>query len=59
MNKVFVVYYEVYYPYDTCNCERLRIECVVDSVEKARAKIDVLNKRVGVSYADYELFDVE
>lgn len=59
MKEVYVVYYDVYHPYDTCNCERRMIECVVDSVEKARAEIDRLNKRANVSNAYYDLFDVE
>lgn len=56
MNEVFVVYCDEYCP---GHGEQRTIYCVVDSVEKARAKIDVLNKRVSVSYADYELFEVE
>jgi hypothetical protein len=56
MNEVYVVYYDEYYP---GNGEQRRIYCVVDSVEKARAEINDLNKRVSVSYACYERFDVE
>jgi hypothetical protein len=56
MNEVFVVYYDEYCPgYG----EQRRIECVVDSIEKARAKINDLNKLVRVSYADYEVFEVK
>lgn len=59
MNKVFVVYYDrEYYP-ECGEMPKRTIYCVVDSVEKARAKINDLNKRIGVSYADYELFEVE
>jgi hypothetical protein len=56
MNEVFVVYYDVYYPDSS---ERRRIECVVDSVEKARAAIHELNKRLDVTYANFESFEVE
>jgi hypothetical protein len=56
MNEVFVVYYDVYY-FD--NSQQRRIECVVDSVEKARAAIDELYKRLDVTYADFESFEVE
>lgn len=56
MNEVFVVYYDVYYP---GNGEQRRIECVVDSVEKARGAIHELYKRLDVTYADFESFEVE
>jgi hypothetical protein len=56
MNEVFVVYYDEYSP---GHGEHRIIYCVVDSFEKARAKIDDLNKRVSVSYACYEIFEVE
>jgi len=56
MAEVFVVYYDVYYP---GNSEQRRIECVVDSVEKARAAIHELYKRLDVTYADFESFEVE
>jgi hypothetical protein len=56
MNEVFVVYYDVYYPDSS---ERRRIECVVDSVEKARDAIHELYKRLDVTYADFESFEVE
>jgi hypothetical protein len=56
MNEVFVVYYDVYYPgYG----EQRRIECVVDSDEKARAAVHELYKRLDVTYADYEVFEVK
>ena len=56
MNEVFVVYYDVYYP---SNSEQRRIECVVDSVEKARDAVDELYKRLDVTYANFESFEVE
>jgi hypothetical protein len=56
MNEVFVVYYDVYY-FD--NIEQRRIECVVDSDEKARAAVHELYKRLDVTYADFESFEVE
>ena len=61
MKEVFVVYYDEYCPGygDMPVREQRTIYCVVASVEKARAKIHELNKRVSVSYADYELFEVE
>jgi hypothetical protein len=58
MNEVFVVYYDEYYPGYGEKPKRA-IYCVVDSVEKARAKVHELNKRFSVSYADYEIFEVE
>jgi hypothetical protein len=56
MTEVFVVYYDICY-FD--NSEQRRIECVVDSVEKARAAIHELYKRLDVTYADFESFEVE
>jgi hypothetical protein len=56
MNEVFVVYYDEYCPgYG----EQRRIDCVVDTIEKARARVHDLNKLVSVSYADYEVFEVK
>jgi hypothetical protein len=61
MAEVFVVYTDVcYLGYgDESVSEQRRIDCVVDTIEKARARVHDLNKLVRVSYADYEVFEVK
>jgi hypothetical protein len=61
MAEVFVVYYDEYCPGygDSSPSEQRRIDCVVDSIEKAHAKINDMYKRPHVNYADFKSFKVE
>jgi hypothetical protein len=61
MAEVFVVYTDVCYlgHGDESVSEQRRIDCVVDTIEKARARVHDLNKQMGISYADYEVFEVK
>lgn len=58
--KVYVVYYdEIYRGFGERGGELRRIEGVYDSAEKAREMVTELNKRAGVTYADFDRFEVE
>lgn len=60
MSKVYVVFYDEVYPgFGERGANQRRIECVVDSEEKARTKVRELEKYPNITYADFDVFDVE
>jgi hypothetical protein len=60
MMEVFVVYYdEIYRGFGERGAEQRRIEGVYDSAEKAREMVAKLNKQSGVTYADFDRYEVE
>jgi hypothetical protein len=59
MDEVFVVFYDEAYPgFGERGTEQRRIEGVFDSAEKARAKVRELEKLPQITYADFDVFEV-
>ena len=60
MNEVYVVFYdEAYQGFGERGTEQRRVDNVYDTEEKARERVQWLNKMRHVTYADYDVYEVK